>query len=298
MPTLKILIGIPASGKSTWAREFVSKNANWCIVSRDDFRYGWQNRGWLEPKFETIITEMVEKSIETLIGRGINVIYDATNCKASSINDIIRIARHIADVEYQIFDVPFDVAVARDSKRDRSVGVDVIRKMHSNYVNLLETFDFSPIKRSVKKYIAPVVDYNKPHCIIVDVDGTLAHTSGKRSPYDETLVDTDDIDEIVRLAVNSIVNGHQIELIVVSGRTDSCYDATKSWLESHGIFASKMFMRKTGDSRKDNIVKEEIFWEHIAPHYNVLAVFDDRDQVVKMWRSLGLKCFQVEYGNF
>ena len=38
-PTLKILIGIPASGKSTWSKEFVSKNDNWCIVSRDDFRY-------------------------------------------------------------------------------------------------------------------------------------------------------------------------------------------------------------------------------------------------------------------
>ena len=25
---------------------------------------------------------------------------------------------------------------------------------------------------------------------------------------------------------------------------------------------------------------------------------DDRDQVVKEWRRLGVKCFQVEYGHF
>ena len=57
-------------------------------------------------------------------------------------------------------------------------------------------------------------------------------------------------------------------------------------------------MRKNGDSRRDSIVKEEIFWNDIEPKYNVLAVFDDRDQVVKMWRELGIKCFQCEYGNF
>lgn len=37
---------------------------------------------------------------------------------------------------------------------------------------------------------------------------------------------------------------------------------------------------------------------NIKDKYNVLGIFDDRQQVVDMWRSLGLKCFQVEPGNF
>jgi hypothetical protein len=73
---------------------------------------------------------------------------------------------------------------------------------------------------------------------------------------------------------------------------------TEDWLKFYDIDYNQLIMRRTGDTRKDSIIKEEIFWEQIEPHYNVIAVFDDRDQVVKMWRSLGLKCLQVDYGNF
>jgi predicted kinase len=39
MKKLKILIlvGMPASGKSTWAREFVSINENWIRITRRNF---------------------------------------------------------------------------------------------------------------------------------------------------------------------------------------------------------------------------------------------------------------------
>jgi hypothetical protein len=57
-------------------------------------------------------------------------------------------------------------------------------------------------------------------------------------------------------------------------------------------------MRRSGDNRCDSIVKEEIYREHIEGKYNVLAVFDDRDRVVDMWRRLGLLCLQVYYGDF
>ena len=30
----------------------------------------------------------------------------------------------------------------------------------------------------------------------------------------------------------------------------------------------------------------------------IFCVLDDRDRVVKMWRDLGLTCFQVAQGNF
>jgi predicted kinase len=295
-PILKILIGIPASGKSTWAKEFVTKNDNWCIVSRDDFRYAWQNKGFLDPKFEAMITEMVDKSIETLLGRGVNVIYDATNTKASAINPILKLVRHTARVEFQIFDVPIVTALERDLRRERSVGKDVIERMYSQYRILLDSFDFSHINPIPRKYTAPVWNESKPDCIIVDIDGTLAHTSGKRSPYDYDKVDVDDCDRTLRGIVN-LFHG-EMNVIIVSGREDSCRQMTEDWLKFYDIDYNQLIMRRTGDTRKDSIIKEEIFWEQIEPHYNVIAVFDDRDQVVKMWRSLGLKCLQVDYGNF
>jgi hypothetical protein len=57
-------------------------------------------------------------------------------------------------------------------------------------------------------------------------------------------------------------------------------------------------MRPENDMRKDSVVKSELFWEHVAPNYNVQFVLDDRDQVVDFWRSIGLVCWQVAPGDF
>ena len=63
------------------------------------------------------------------------------------------------------------------------------------------------------------------------------------------------------------------------------------------VFRS-ILMRKQGDFRPDEEVKLEIYYNEIEPRYNVIAVFDDRDKVVKMWRENGLMCCQVYYGDF
>jgi hypothetical protein len=57
-------------------------------------------------------------------------------------------------------------------------------------------------------------------------------------------------------------------------------------------------MRKTGDHRPDYIVKNEIFDQRIRDNFNVLGAFDDRDQVVDMYRKMGITVFQVAPGNF
>lgn len=59
-----------------------------------------------------------------------------------------------------------------------------------------------------------------------------------------------------------------------------------------------LHMRKTGDMRKDAIVKREIFDGEIKDYFFIEFVLDDRNQVVEMWRDLGLTCFQVADGNF
>jgi hypothetical protein len=57
-------------------------------------------------------------------------------------------------------------------------------------------------------------------------------------------------------------------------------------------------MRSNGDYRSDEIVKEELFRARIQPRYSVGGVIDDRNRVVKMWRRIGLVCFQVAEGEF
>jgi hypothetical protein len=73
---------------------------------------------------------------------------------------------------------------------------------------------------------------------------------------------------------------------------------TATWLNTNGIPADRLLMRQWNDFRSDDIIKEEIFWEHIAPYYNVECAFDDRDRVVEMWRRIGVNCAQVNFGEF
>ena len=59
-----------------------------------------------------------------------------------------------------------------------------------------------------------------------------------------------------------------------------------------------VYMRDKNDSRKDTIIKHEIYENYIKNKFNVRVIYDDRNSVVDMWRSLGLKCFQVQEGDF
>ena len=77
-----------------------------------------------------------------------------------------------------------------------------------------------------------------------------------------------------------------------------CEQDTVTWLRKYKVGFDDFYIRKTGDFRKDNIIKSEIYMDHIRPKYNVMYVIDDRDQVVDMWRSLGLRVLQVAPGNF
>jgi hypothetical protein len=90
--------------------------------------------------------------------------------------------------------------------------------------------------------------------------------------------------------------GHKI--IFVSARDDSCFNDTFEWLTLNCPPFIKLYMRKTGDTRSDGVVKREIYENLIKPEYNVLCTIDDRQRVVDMWRSIGLTCLQVDYGNF
>lgn len=141
---------------------------------------------------------------------------------------------------------------------------------------------------------------SKKSAIIVDLDGTLAIHNGRR-PYEYHKCDTD-LPNAPVVALVRAMDCRVDEIIFLSGREDSCYDLTRAWICKHVSplhVDSPLFMRATGDYRKDALVKREIYEEQIAPEYDVLFVLDDRDQVVNMWREkLGLTCLQVAPGNF
>lgn len=127
---------------------------------------------------------------------------------------------------------------------------------------------------------------------MVDIDGTLAHMQD-RSPYDYSKVMSDTLDDVI-----ADITRKYKTVVVMSGRPESCREDTENWLRKHAVRFDKLFMRTTGDNRKDSIVKLELYKEHVEPNYNISFILDDRNQVVKMWREQGLKCLQVAEGDF
>jgi hypothetical protein len=136
-------------------------------------------------------------------------------------------------------------------------------------------------------------------CVIFDLDGTFAFL-GDRSPYDASKAEGDEINAAVHFVYEAIRHGKpETVVLIVSGREDRWRAETERWLDRHGITHDGLFMRRAGDRRTDTVVKREIYERHIAGKYTVRVVFDDRDQVVRLWRDeFDLPCFQVAWGDF
>lgn len=129
-----------------------------------------------------------------------------------------------------------------------------------------------------------------------DMDGTLSLPLD-RSPYDHSLCHNDPPHlPVVHLAHSLIAAGEK--LIIISARPEEARDQTRSWLERHEVTHEALFMRKSGDNRFDGLVKSEIYHRDIAPVFHIKMVFDDRQRVVDVWRTLGVPCSQVAPGDF
>ena len=147
----------------------------------------------------------------------------------------------------------------------------------------------------------------KLNTIICDIDGTLMDISirvANKKPFvtvaeDLEYYDTDTPKKPVVEVIKAFMDkGYFIQFM--SGRTEIGREVTMNQIENAlGIRYStySLLMRADGDYRPDSEVKSNML-DFIAPHTDVLFVLDDRDSVVKFWRSKGLTCFQVAEGNF
>jgi hypothetical protein len=84
----------------------------------------------------------------------------------------------------------------------------------------------------------------------------------------------------------------------VSGRSDECRQETADWLSKYGCPPGKLYMRKAGDYRADDVVKPELLTEIRAEGYQPLMAFEDRKRVVDAWRANRVPCAQVAEGDF
>lgn len=304
MSILHITRGLPASGKTTWANAWVAEDSGArARVNRDDLRamvYGSAtDYSWPQ---EAAITEASRELVRTLLKTGRDVVADDMNLRPKYVREWLRFAHangfdHVNVVE---FPCSPEESIERDAARTHPVGAEAITRMVEKYTRkgaLLPIPDEHFDHPETELYEPPA---GAPPAVIVDIDGTLA-IHGDRSPYDLTRVHEDTPNAAVIEAVRAAYN-NGARIVFCSGREDAARDATREWLLAHidrgFVLDSPLLMRATGDTRKDSLVKRELFDEHIRDHYDVRYVLDDRQQVVDMWRALGLTVFQVAPGDF
>lgn len=271
---LLMLKGLPASGKSTYAKELVTQG--WVRANKDDIRAELFPR--YEFKNEKEVVAIEDDRIKDALRIGKNVVVDDTNFNQQE--RLEKIAKEF-EVEFEVLfiDTPVEQCIKRNRNRAKNVPMEAILGMY-------------------RKYIAPYRDEKQEYndeleeCIIVDIDGTLAHING-RNPYDASLAMGDSLDD----AVSSIVNmayGHGYKVIILTGRNEEHLDLTKEWLAQEGVNYDQIYCRPMEENpRPDYVIKRELFDNHIKDKYNVKYVIDDRPSVCRTWRRMGLKVLQV-----
>lgn len=133
MSTLIIMCGISGSGKSTKAKELASKY-NALIVSTDEIR-AKVFKDVNDQKHNKEVFQIAYKTINILIEQSINVIFDATNIKYSSIKELKKNIKYWDDINkiLYIIDTPIDKAIKQNNARDRVVPTEVIIKQANTF---------------------------------------------------------------------------------------------------------------------------------------------------------------------
>jgi predicted kinase len=287
---LLILRGIPGCGKSTFARQWLKEGERRARVNRDDIRMQmFQKNVGVDGR---LISKVEDFQIETLLSQGYSVIVDNVHVARKRIQEIASIANRMGiHFAVKFFDVDLKTALERNELRDGHARVPekVIRDMAKAIASSGPFVYREKESQIVDPYIRPV---GKRKAILCDLDGSLAHMNGKRGPFEWLRVDVDDVDEAVLACINAMY-ASGVEVIFLSGRDSASREKTISWLAKHGWENVMLYMRAAGDMRKDNIVKYELFNEHIRSNFDVLFIIDDRAQVVRLWKQLGLKTFNV-----
>jgi predicted kinase len=274
--TLKLILtkGLPASGKTTWAKEYIQKHPETANLCKDDLRLQLSGTN----KREKRIIKVRDLLTEYYFEQGYSVIWSDTNLNPIHLTRSTELAeRYTAKLVIQDFtDVSLAECIRRDLIRANSVGQQAIEQMYYDYLHKPDSH--------------PEIDPSLPNCYLVDIDGTLAinHT---RNPFDWQRVDEDNLNPAVATMVEKL--GRDSNIILLSGRSTVCRDLTIEWLKQSNIQHRYLFMRPANDNRADDVLKSELYYLHVRGKYNVLGVIDDRPKVCRMWRNLGLNVFQV-----
>lgn len=138
---------------------------------------------------------------------------------------------------------------------------------------------------------------------IFDLDGTIADFSHRRQhltknppDYEAFYTDcTNDAPIVHTITTIQLLHKAGAIILIVTGRRGEIKKETEKWLKKHNVPYHVLYMREIGDRRRDFEVKPEMLAK-IHEKYSkeeIIAVFDDRPEMLVSWKSMGMKVFAI-----
>lgn len=291
MTKLIAMKGLPASGKSSKAKEIMETSGNTVRVNKDLLRKMLHNDKFTG-RNEGITHEVSKLIVQNMLIKETNVIVDDTNLNPKIMEDWKNVAKTIG-AKFEIVEMDTDVhtCVVRDMDRADSVGGHVIKNMALQYGI------HKPEDNSV---------------IICDLDGTLCDIT-HRLHYVKNINDNPEFkkdwkgffsgiagDKPRKLVVDKLIEEYNkgTNIIYVSARPETYRKETEAWLAKHNLsFGWTLIMRPANDKREDTEVKKDILKKYFPNKKAISLVIDDRPSVIRMWREQGLEVWDVGSGK-
>ena len=215
-PKLIMLVGIPGSGKTTYAKEYTQIHSNVIHLSSDSVRselYGDESTQGDPAK----VFGLMQKRAVDAIRSGKSVLYDATNMTRKDRAGIIAACPRHAQIEAHVIWAPIETCIERDANRERTVGRIVIDKMLKRFqapyydegfddINIIRPDNFNESAYVMELMENMKIPHDNPHhtlsvydhcveasCVISDASNGLycaakIHDVGK--PYVKSFTDS------------------------------------------------------------------------------------------------------------
>ena len=138
MNKLIICRGIPASGKTFWAKQWVLEDSEHRVrINQDDIRL-MLGKYWV-PNREPLVQHIQKEALIEALDRGYDIVVDNTNLNKKVLDFyralVIDHGNHA--IEYKdFFDTPLSVCIERDKNRDVQVSEKIIRNFYNNYKDI------------------------------------------------------------------------------------------------------------------------------------------------------------------
>ena len=304
--TKKLILtrGIQGSGKSTWARKWVEEDPEHRIrINNDDIR-NMLGVYWVISR-ECLVSDIKKRTAQYAMDKNYDIVVDNMNLNPKEVkfwedlvfthNETVKNSEFtdkydIYEIEFKDFFIPLEECIRRDSMRSNPIGEKIIRETWRRYKHFIQTSEVEHYVNNLKPY------EGKPKCIVIDMDSTICFNMSKRPWYGEGAAEGM-INDIPNIGVCDIIKQlqKQYTIVVATGRDTSQAEVTKQWLDKQGIIVNDYFFRTNGDYRKGiEIKKEEII--AILEKYDIVAIFEDCESIVQMYRDMGLTVLQPNKG--